>query len=192
MAKHFNNSPKSVLAAKANAHSAKALPSSKKTFELKPKEMAILKAIGKLHAAQIGKKSKKMVAALAGQSKTPEGFKKMLGGLKKKGFIIYGANDTVDLTDLGIEAVGYSPALTNTDFHEQVIKVLLTPKGWTIFQHIIDREVHNKINVAKEMGYPMSKLSGYDKDLSKMTTLGFLKKTTDTIQLTEKCFPCDE
>ena len=168
-----------------------AKPSNGSSITVKPKEKDILKAIGKLNAANIGKKQRPTIAVLAGQSKTPEGFKKMVGGLKKKGLISYGPKETLELTDLGIEAIGYSAPLTNEDFHHQVIKQLVSPKGWTIFQHIIDRKEHNKMQVAKEMKYDMNKLSGYNKDLSKLATLGFLEKTQDTIQLTGKCFPCD-
>jgi hypothetical protein len=176
-----------IAKASSSAKSAKA-----NSITVKPKERDILQALGKLYAAQVEQKHRSTVAALAGQSKTPEGFKKTLGSLKKKGLITYGSNDTLDLTDAGIEVIGYTAPLTNQDFQEEVIKQLVSPKGWTIVQHIIDREVYNKNQVATDMGYDMNKLSGFEKDLSKLKKLGFLDKTSDTIQLTGKCFPCDE
>ena len=44
------------------------------------------------------------------------------------------------------------------------------------------------MDVAKALGYDLDKLSGFEKDLSKMSSLGFLVKDKDTMQLTAKCF----
>jgi Mn-dependent DtxR family transcriptional regulator len=153
--------------------------------------MDILKAIGKLHAGHVECKTRDMVAVLAGQKKTPEGFKKTLGKLKKSNLVTYGSGDTVDLTPKGLEVIGYAAPLDNATFHHEVIKELISSKAWEIFQKISNRETHEINTVAKEMGYDMKKLSGYQKDLSKLKTLGYIDKTKTTIKLTDKCFPCE-
>ena len=159
---------------------------------MKPKEEEIVQALGKLHAAGITEPKRDMVQAMSGNGKTPESFKKNMGILKKhKGYIEYPSATTVSLTDAGREYVGEPEpgSITNEVFHEEMIKVLLSKKGKEIFDEISDGKIHDKKEVAKRMGYDMNKLSGFDKDLSKMSTLGFVEKTKPTIQLTDKCFP---
>lgn len=163
---------------------------SEKPLKLKPKEMDILKAIGKLHAGHVENKTRDTVAILAKQKGTPEGYKKTLGMLKKANFIVYSGSDSVDLTPNGLDAIGYSKPLNNNAFHEEVIKELITPKAWEIFQHLLDRKTRNIEETAKALGYDMNKLSGYQKNLSKMSTLGYLEKSQTTMKLTDKCFPC--
>jgi len=159
--------------------------------KVSPKEEAILQAIGKLHAGGIQEPKRSMVQGMSKNSKTPEAFKKCLGAIKKKGLLLYPSGETIALTDEGISFVGvFDPeSFTNANFHDEVIKELLSKKDRTIFEALVDGKVHDRKAVAEKLGYDMSKLSGYDKDLAKMGTLGYLDKTKTTLQLTDTCFP---
>lgn len=156
-----------------------------------PKEEAIVQALGKLHAAGITQPKRDMVQAMSGNGKTLEGFKKNMGCTKKKGYLVYPDGTSVALTDKGVSHVGEvdPDSITNEFFHEEVVKPLLNKKASLIFDAISDGDVHQKKDVAEELGYQMDKLTGYEKDLSKMSKLGFLTKDKTTIQLTNKCFP---
>ena len=45
---------------------------------------------------------------------------------------------------------------------------ILSPKQVAIMDAISDRKKHNRTQLAKDLGYDMSKLSGYYKDLGKL------------------------
>lgn len=160
---------------------------------VKPKEQEILVALGKLHAGGITPAKREMVQALAKQGKTPESYKKNLGILKKKGLLEYCEANAIALTKVGIDYIGGivsdSESMTNNIYHEEIIQELISKKAYKIFKHIVDGNKYNKLEVAEQLGYDLDKLSGYEKDLSKMSTLGFLEKTSTTIQLTDKCYP---
>ena len=127
---------------------------------------------------------------MSGNGKTLEGFKKNCGNIKKKLYLHYPDAKTMALTENGIAYVGELDAetITNEYFQEQVIKPLLSKKAGLVFDALSDGDVHQKRQVAMELGYDMAKLSGYEKDLSKMSKLGFLNKDKTTLQLTDKCF----
>lgn len=131
-----------------------------------------------------------MVQSFSGNNKTNAGYVKNVGILKKHGLIAKVGKDSIELTDLGMAFVEDSDPsnISLVKFHDN-IKALLTKKGAAIFDTIKDRKVHDKIEVAKRLGYDLNELSGYDKDLSKMATLGFLRKNKMEIQLTDVCFP---
>ena len=157
-------------------------------FKLNTQKMKILKTIAMLRMASISKASKEQVQIMSGNSKTKAGFDKNLGQLKKAGFLVYvGAN--VELTEKGLAVVGdVDPSSLSTEsFHENIKKVL-SKKGGSIFDFISDGKKYNKMDVAKALGYDLDKLSGFEKDLSKMSSLGFLVKDKETMQLTAKCF----
>ena len=161
-----------------------------KGSKLTPKEEAIVQALGKLHAGGIIQPKRDVLMVFSNNRKTPEAFKKNMGSIKKKGYFVYPDAFTVALSDMGEKYVGNPEMVTNETFHEDVIQPILgSKKAWAIFLAIRDGKVHNKQETAKKLKYNMEKLSGYDKDLSKMKTLGYLNKTATTIQLTDNCFP---
>ena len=164
---------------------------SKKAVKLSASQVKILETLGKLHAAKIEQPTRDLLQTLSGNTKTVEGFKKNMSILKKHGYINYPDGKTVELTSLGLEYVGDSidtSDLTNEQMQAN-IKEVLSKAGGRILDAINDGKVHNKDEVAKQLGYDMNKLSGYNKDLSKMSTLGYLDKTSTTIQLKDICFP---
>ena len=164
---------------------------SKKAVKFSASQVKIMETLGKLHAAKIVQPTRDLLQTLSGNTKTVEGFKKNMGTLKKLGYINYPDGKTVELTSKGLEYVGDSmngEELTNEMMHNN-IKEILSKAGGRILDAIKDGKVHNKNDVAKRLNYDMNKLSGYNKDLSKMSTLKFLDKTTTTIQLTDICFP---
>jgi len=188
----LNNKAKAASKKIVNVKHSKSSGGGKKSGGLNPKQVGILEALGKLHAVGITEPKRDMVQALSGNSKTTEAFKKNMGIIRSKfGYLEFPSSTTVALTDAGREYVGEPDpeSLTNAYFKEHMMKPLLSKKAGEILDAISDGEVHNKIIVAQDMGYDMDKLSGYEKDLSKMSTLGFLDKTKDTIQLTDQCFP---
>lgn len=148
--------------------------------------------MGKLYHALITQPKRDMVQAFSGNAKTLEGFKKNLGNIKKKGYVNYPDGATVALTEKGIAYVGTDvdpSSITNETIHETFKELLPGNKGKLIFEAISDGHVHQKKDIAVQLGYDLTKLSGYEKDLSKMSTLEFINKTKTTIQLTDKCFP---
>ena len=137
--------------------------------------------------------SRKNVQAFSGNTKTKAGFEKNLGQLKKGGYLTYGPGSTLILSEKGSSLFSLSSsassALTNESIHEDM-KEMLSPKARLIFDALLDGERHDRKVVALELGYDMSKLSGYQKDISKMKTLGFLEYPTKTeIRLSDTCFP---
>jgi hypothetical protein len=161
---------------------------------LPAKKMDILVAIAKFRAAEIEKPSRQMVQVLAGQKQTPASYVKNLGQLNKENLICYAENNTVQLTAVGVAAVGDMDrsSLTNERFHEQVLKELISKSAYKILKRISDGRKYDKMEVAKALKYNLDKISGYEKDLSKMCSLGFLdkqQKSDGILQLTNKCFP---
>ena len=186
-----SNSKKSQKSKTAIKKTANAIHSKNDGTNLTAKEISILMAVGKLDAVGHDIAKRDMVQALSGNAKTPESFKKNMGSVKKKGFLSYPSSSTVELTEKGKAFVGNPDpgTVTNKFFHENLVKVLLNKKQCTIFDFISDGKEYNKKEVAKALGYDMGKLSGYEKDLSKMKTLGFIEKTKTSITLTDMCFP---
>ena len=158
---------------------------------LKPGEDKILQAMGKLHAVGMTEPSRDQVQTFSGNGKTPEGFKKSVGKLKKAGYIVYANKDTMALTDEGIKHVGYvdPSSISLTQFHNNIKEILPSKQAVEIFDLLTDGEVHRKDELIDRLNLDRNKLSGLEKNLSKMKTLGFLDKTKDTVQLTAKCFP---
>ena len=159
---------------------------------LKPALVAILETIGKLRAIGMEQPKRADVQSFSGNAKTPDGFKKNLGFLRKQlGLIEFPTPDTVALTDKGIQHVGEvdPSSLTNESIQEEM-KKLLAPKACEIFDAIADGAVHDRKEVARQLGYDMTKLSGYDKNISRMKTLEIVAyPTKTTFQLTDRCFP---
>ena len=160
---------------------------------LKPALEAILQTLGKLRAIRKTQPTREMVQNMSGNAKTKAGYEKNCGILRKQGFVEYPCSKTVALTDQGIQHVGEpDPSdLSNETFHA-AIKEMIPPKAGLIFDALIDGKVHDRKQTAKDLGYDMNKLSGYDKNLSRMSSLGFLTYDKKTIQLTKMCFPLDD
>ena len=125
---------------------------------------------------------------MSGYMKTPEGFKKTMGILKKGGYIVYPTGDTVALGDEGLKYVGDVEPPTLEEYHNNIMEILPSKQAIEIFKELQDGEEHNKDEVIDALGLDRSKLSGFEKNLSKMKSLGYLNKTKDTIQLTPLCF----
>lgn len=157
--------------------------------------MAILEAMKKLKAAGLPL-DRTVVELLSGNAKTPQGYKKKLSEMKNKnlGVISYGSGSILDFTQLGMDAVGYDPDATpasNEDFHEKIKQILPNKQALQIFEALLDGQVHDKQQIAIQvLNLDPTKLSGYDKNLSKLSTMRYLTKTETTIVLTDKCFPC--
>ena len=153
--------------------------------------MKILEALAKFRAIGTMQPKRNDVMVFSGNSNTPEGFKKTLGNLRKhKKFVEFHGNDAVSLTDEGIAQVGHvDPSNISNEAYHDAVKEMLSKKGGEIFDELADGREYDKIDVATKMGYNLSKLSGFNKDLGRMNTLGLLNKTKDTIQLSDKCFP---
>ena len=160
---------------------------------VKPKESAILKAIGRL--AKTGQEpSRQHVQLFSGNNKTVEGFKKNLSSLRKKKLIEYGAG-TLKLTEDGSNylenhcGMDISTPVGNKEAQD-ICKSLLKPKACSIFGELLDGKAHERVVVAKSLHYDMDKLSGFKKDISSMKSLGLLEYVDGTkIQLTDLSFP---
>lgn len=169
----------------------KAASSSKKS--VKPAQRAILEAMAKLKSAGFDSQDRGFVQTFSKNGKTLEGFKKNVGLLKKAGLLSYGSASTLELTQEGMDFVGYdadaAPA-TNDEFHSLIKDVLPNKQAKQIFDLLVDGGVHDKKEIAMQIpNLDMSKLSGFNKNLSKLSTMGYLDKTQTTMQLTDKCFP---
>jgi len=186
--KTTSTSPKIKAAKKSTPTKAKA-PTSSKAI-LKAGEDKIMQALGKFRAIGEYQPKRDLVMQFSGNAKTPEGFKKNTGTLKKKDLLQYPSGTTVELTDQGVDYVGdIDPSsLTDEELHKTIKEILGSKKAEELFDLLIDGNVRDRIEIAKKMNYDLNKLSGYDKMLSKMSTMGFLEKTKTTLQLTEKCF----
>ena len=160
---------------------------------VKPKEIGILKAIGRL--AKTGQEpSRQHVQLFSGNNRTVEGFKKNLGSLRKKKLIEYGAG-TLKLTEDGSNylenycGMDMSTPIGNKEAQD-ICKSLLKPKARSIFGELLDGKAHERVDVARSLHYDMDRLSGFKKDISTMKSLGFLKYVNGTkIQLTDLSFP---
>ena len=151
--------------------------------------MKILKSVAKLERVQV-EATYDNVQMLSGNSKTKEGFSKNLGILRKHGMLESG-NSIINLTDQArkIDGVVDTSPYSHDQFWDEIKSSLLTKKGGKIFDELIDGKIHEKETIIDKLGYQQDKLSGFNKDLSKMSTLGYLKKTSTQIQLTDKAFP---
>lgn len=146
--------------------------------------------MGKLRAIGIYEPTRDDVQNFSGNGKTKEGFKKNLGVLSKQGYVEYRSAKTVALSEEGIDHVGdVDPSSLSIEEHHESIKAMLPPSAGKIFDALADGAVHNRLETAKKLGYDLNKLTGYDKNLSKMSTMGFLNKDKQSFQLTDKCFP---
>ena len=173
--------------------SGKAAANNKAAGSLKPGEDRIVRAVGKLAAGRLVEPKRDFVQIFSGNGKTPEGFKKTMGILKNKGYIMYPTKDTVALTELGIEYVGKvdPDSMSLQEFHDNIREILHNGKqAVQIFDLLVDGNVHTKDELIEALNLDRSKLSGFEKNLSKMKSLGYLEKTKDTAQLTDLCFPC--
>lgn len=180
-----NKASKAVAAAKGSKHP-------KPGFKLNAAQEVILQTLGKLRAVKKDEPTREMVMQMSKNSKTKAGYDKNCGILRKQGFLAYPSSKTMELTDTGVAHVG-SPDpsdMTNEVFHAS-IKQMISKKAGLIFDAIVDGKVHDRKKTAEDLGYDMTKLSGYDKDLSKMSSLGFLDYDKTTLQLTKMCFPMD-
>eukprot|EP00977_Amphora_coffeiformis_P017509 scaffold5771_cov171-Amphora_coffeaeformis.AAC.26 len=176
------------------AHSTKVAkkPATAVGITLKPALSKILETMGKLTAVNMIQPKRDFVQSLSGNAKTTEGFKKNCGILKKQGFLVYPSKDTMELTPKGIHVVGErDPSdVTNEKFHENLKEMIGVPQAILIFECLlVDGAVHSKDSVIDELGLDRQRLSGFEKNLSKLSTLGILIKTKTTLQLTDYCFP---
>lgn len=186
---------KCTTSPQAQAFKKKASPKAKAPTKapgpLKPALDNILQMMGKLHSIGHNQPKRDQVQSFSGNAKTPEGFKKNMGILKKEGWVLYPSKDTVELTEQGLEYVGdVDPSSLSIDeFHENIKEMLPSKQAKEIFDMITDGKIHSKKDIIMKLGLDPNKLSGLEKNLSKMSKLGFLEKNQTTIQLTDKCFP---
>jgi len=187
---------KCITSPQAKATKKKASPKAKAPTKtpkgsLKPAQDNILQTMGKLRAIGHNQPKRDQVQSFSGNTKTPEGFKKNMGILKKEGYLLFPSKDTVELTEQGLEYVGdVDPSSLSIDeFHENIKEMLPSQQAKQIFEMIKDGQVYNKKAIIEELGLDPKKLSGFEKNLSKMSSLGFVEKTKTTIQLTDTCFP---
>jgi hypothetical protein len=187
MAKRALNPSSKIGVTKKAASSTKF--ASPKSIKLNDAQTNILKCLAKLRTADIVQPKKDFLQQMSGNIKTQAGYDKNLGILKKYKLLVYPSKGLVEITEGGLEVVGKVDLSTfsTEEFHDN-IKSLFSPKGQLIFDAISDGKKHNKMEVATKLNYDMNKLSGFEKNLSKMKTLGFLDKDSTTIQLTSKCF----
>jgi predicted transcriptional regulator len=160
--------------------------------DLKPPFEAILQAMGKLRAIGQDNPKRTDVQTFSGNAKTYEGFKKNLGSLRSQyGLVDFPCGQTVTLTEKGIQHVGEvdRTSVTNESAQE-LMKELLAPKAREILHAMVDGASHDRNAIAEQLGYDMSKLSGFNKNVSRMKTLDIVSyPTKTTIQLTDRCFP---
>ena len=106
----------------------------------------------------------------------------------------------VELTAKGASLVGPVASSSESDlkrileeyseqFKKFLVKNKVSKRGVLVYDVLSDRKAQDKNKVAKQMGCDMSKLSGFEKDLNRLSALRFLKKVGNMIQLTDKCFP---
>jgi len=147
--------------------------------------------MGKLYAIGIAEPTREMVQSYSGNSKTPEGFKKNMGQIKKGGFTSYPSGNTVALTNIGLEYVGdVDPSSLSIDeFHVNIKEMLVSKQAKEIFDLLVDGQVHQKMDLVAKLKLDPKKLSGFEKNISKMSSLGFAVKNKTTVQLSDKCFP---
>lgn len=160
--------------------------------KVKPPQHKILQTMGKLRAANIEVPTRLQVQQFSGNIKTKAGFEKNLGILKKQGYVDYPDGKTAVLTQQGIDYVGKvdPSSLTNESVQEDIKELVGGPKAQEIFDALLDGRIHNRKKIAKQLGYDMNKLSGYDKNISKMKTLGFIEYSDkESMSLTDQCFP---
>ena len=152
--------------------------------------MDILEAVAQYRAIGLVP-SKQQVQGMAGMAKTEAAFVKYLGQLRKDGFISKGS---FELTPLGVKTAGDvdTASFTNEQFQEKCLAPLISKAAFKILQHINDGKKYDKMEVAKDLNYDLAKISGFNKDVSKMGTLGLLDqdlKKKEILQLTDMCFP---
>lgn len=179
---------------KATKHQAKASSPSKSDgggVSVKPAEEKILQAIGKLRVIGTEQPTRDQVQKFSGNTKTKAGFDKNLGNLKKKGFVEYPDGKTVALTDQGVEYVGeVDPSDLSNEAIQNEMKEMIPAKARDIFDALLDGKEHDRKKLAEQLKYDMNKLSGYQKNISQMRTLGFVDyPSKTTIKLTDSCFP---
>jgi hypothetical protein len=184
-----NTGKSESVAKKSSTNTAKAAGSrNNDNIKINGPQMKILKTVAKLQGLRV-ETSRDIVQSMSGNSKTEQGFVKNLGILRKKGLIEPGST-VILLTDQGRQLVGVvdPSSLSNNEFLTD-IKTLVSKKAGKIIDFLIDGTARDRTDTAFALGYDLSKLSGYDKDLSKLSSLGFLQRGKTMIQLTNKCFP---
>lgn len=186
--KTTDTSPKAKVA-KKNSNTKAAAPPSKTDFQPNAAQAKILHTMGDLRAIGMTQPTRAQVQSFSGNTKTEAGFVKNMGLLRKHKYIV--GSDTLELMPKGVAFVGTNndPSNVTLEKFHQNIKLLLSKKGGLIFDALVDGKVHNKREVAERLGYDMKKLSGYEKDLCKMSSLGLLDKKENDIQLTGMSFP---
>ncbi|OEU16020.1 hypothetical protein FRACYDRAFT_238603 [Fragilariopsis cylindrus CCMP1102] len=184
------NKARKLTASSASKNSAKYQGSSS-LDQLKPKLHIIVQTIAKLVAIGMECPLRKDVQSFSGNTKTEAGFTKNLGLLRKQGFVEFGAGKSLILTEKGSKYIGtVDPSSLTNESIQNDMKDMLKPKARNIFDALLDGKERNRVVIAKELNYDMNKLSGFEKDLSKMKTLGFLDfPTKKTVKLANKCFP---
>mmetsp|Transcript_32063 Transcript_32063/g.35905 ORF Transcript_32063/g.35905 Transcript_32063/m.35905 type:complete len:197 (+) Transcript_32063:459-1049(+) len=190
MGKSANKINKLTTASSASKKSVKSQESSS-VDQLKPKLQIIVQTIAKLVAIGMVHPLRRDVKSFSGNTKTEAGFLKNLGLLRKQGYMEFGAGKTLILTEKGSRHVGkIDPSSLSNESIQENMKDMLKPKACNIFDALLDGKERNRNAIAKELDYDMSKLSGFQKDLSKMKTLGFVEfPTKQTVKMADKCFP---
>ena len=169
----------------------KALSAAAKAAGINLGKDEILQILGKFLAAGITRVPRKRLMEFCTTYKgsTGAGFDKNIGQLVKSGHVKTHINDqTVELIKLGIEYINITLLTTNKEKHD-AIKEFLSRTGKLIFDKLVDRQPHDKLVIAEQIGKDLKKLSGYEKVLSFMKKMGWLiKYDNGSIKLTNKCF----
>lgn len=153
---------------------------------LNASQVKILETVGKLYAIHIRRPTKDQVQTLSGNAKTEAGFVKNIGILKKRGYL----SKTLELTETGHEYLGgdLGGSLDVEEYHGHVKDILGSHQARQIYDLLVDGKTHGKDEIVDVLGLDRNKLSGFEKNLSKMKSLGFVEKTKTTVWLTDRCF----
>lgn len=178
--------PKSV------AHSVKPTVAKKtkmsKSKTISGPQIKILHALGRFKGAGMENPTREQVQILSGNGRTLEGYKKNCGILKKDGYISYPSKDTLELTEKGSQFAGDEATTTDFEWHELLKELIGVKQATEIFELLSDGAERTKEFVVRELKLDPKRLSGFEKNLSKMNKMGILKKTKTTVQLTPYCF----
>jgi len=162
--------------------------------DLKPVEKRVIEIIAELRETYgTGDIQRHVVAIFAGYPKadTP-GFVKVLGTLKKKGYIVF-TKQTITLTAKGTAAAGpVEPRSVSTAEVHQRLKSHLKPVEVRVFDYLADGKAHSKEDMAEALGYDSAKQPGYVKVLGKMKSIGFVEyPDSTTARLADLAFPSE-
>mmetsp|Transcript_33435 Transcript_33435/g.50436 ORF Transcript_33435/g.50436 Transcript_33435/m.50436 type:complete len:358 (-) Transcript_33435:71-1144(-) len=155
----------------------------------------IITTMLEFHALNILQPSRVQIAMFAGYSNAKSaGFAKVIGRLKKLGYVTYPNNKTVAITEEGLKSIPAVQApVDNNEVHERIIRLLGNKtKSAAIFSSLLNGATLPKAEVALENGYTNLKSYGFTKAMSKlksMTLIDYPDPAKATVELTDIAFP---